>query len=229
MWLRAALSNTPCRTRFCMVRFGNVLGSSGSVVPLFRSQIKSGGPITVTHPEVIRFFMTVEEAAQLVLQASALGEDKGGDVFVLEMGAPVKIIDLAKRMIRLAGHEVKDSEHPFGDIEIQLTGLRSGEKLYEELLLGDNVTGTGHPMIMRAEEESLSIEEIKQLMVELDRACSTYNCKMVQAILTQAVPGFNPEKGVLDVVWERQQIVLAAARRSAKVQVLYPEKEVSTH
>ena len=146
-----AFSEKYSATHFCMVRFGNVLGSSGSVVPLFREQIKRGGPVTVTHQDVVRYFMTIPEAAQLVVQASAMG--RGGDVFVLDMGEPVKIVDLAKRMIRLMGREVKGSENPEGDIEITFSGLRPGEKLYEELLVGCNVAGTGHPMIMRAQEE----------------------------------------------------------------------------
>ena len=145
------LAQRQTTTRFTMVRFGNVLGSSGSVVPLFRQQIKQGGPITVTHPDIIRYFMTIPEAAELVIQAGAMGT--GGDVFVLDMGEPVKIIDLAARMIHLSGLEVKDDKHPNGDIEILYTGLRPGEKLYEELLIGDNVSGTGHPRIMRAEEQ----------------------------------------------------------------------------
>src|SRR5690606_1980052 len=135
-------------TRFCMVRFGNVLESSGSVVPLFREQIKRGGPVTVTHRDVIRYFMTIPEASQLVLQAGSMA--KGGDVFVLDMGKPVKIEDLARRMIHLMGLTVKDERNPDGDIEIVYTGLRPAEKLYEELLIGTNVTGTEHPMIMRA-------------------------------------------------------------------------------
>jgi len=222
-----ALAESGSTTRFCMVRFGNVLGSSGSVVPLFREQIKAGGPLTVTHSEVIRFFMTVQEAAQLVLQASAMG--KGGDVFVLEMGAPVKIIDLARRMIRLAGHEVKDSNNHYGDIEIQLTGLRLGEKLFEELLLGDNVTGTGHPMIMCAEEESLNFKEIKALMTDLEHACRVYDCAAVENILTTAVHGFRQENGVSDLVWYKQQEIKlkSKAAAKAKVQVLYPEKEAN--
>jgi FlaA1/EpsC-like NDP-sugar epimerase len=137
-----------------MVRFGNVLGSSGSVVPLFREQIEKGGPVTVTHPEVSRYFMSIQEAAQLVLQASAMGT--GGDVFVLDMGEPVRIVELAKRMIRLSGHEVGTGRDGQDAVDIEFIGLRPGEKLHEELLLGSSVSGTGHPMIMRAEEESLS-------------------------------------------------------------------------
>lgn len=135
-------------TRFCMVRFGNVLGSSGSVIPLFKKQIENGGPLTVTHPDITRFFMTIPEAAQLVIQAGAMG--KGGDVFVLDMGESVKIVDLAKNLIQLSGLEVKSEDNPHGDIEIQFAGLRPGEKLYEELLIGDNVKRTAHERIMTA-------------------------------------------------------------------------------
>src|SRR5262249_16506992 len=140
-------------TRFCMVRFGNVLGSSGSVVPLFREQIRRGGPVTVTHPEVIRYFMTIPEAAQLVIQAGSMAT--GGDVSVLNMGRPIRIDDLARRMINLMGFTVQDDAHPDGDIEIVYTGLRGAEKLFEELLIGNQVTGTDHPMIMRAIEHSI--------------------------------------------------------------------------
>src|SRR5690606_25799126 len=144
-----ALADRQNKTRFTMVRFGNVLGSSGSVVPLFRQQIKSGGPVTVTHPDIIRYFMTIPEAAELVIQAGSMG--RGGDVFVLDMGDPVKIVDLAKRMIKLSGLSIQTPERPNGDIAIEYSGLRPGEKLFEELLIGDNVSGTEHSRIMRAE------------------------------------------------------------------------------
>ena len=209
-------------TRFCMVRFGNVLGSSGSVVPLFREQIKAGGPVTVTHPEVIRFFMTVQEAAELVLQASALGH--GGDVFVLDMGDPVKIIDLAKRMIRLMGYEVKSLANPHGDIDIQLTGLRKGEKLYEELLVGDNVSGTGYPMILRAEEESLSTEEMERYVTQLSAACDEYDCATIRDIFLEVVSGFKPKQSLADHVWEKRTAdSRAVAVGSSNVQALFPE------
>ena len=189
-------------TRFCMVRFGNVLGSSGSVVPLFRAQINAGGPVTVTHKDIIRYFMTVQEAAQLVLQASAMG--KGGDVFVLDMGEPVSILALARRMIRLMGREVRDEQHPRGDIEIRFTGLRPGEKLYEELLVGDNVTGTEHPQIMRAEEDELSEERVDRHLLALRKACDENNCEKIQAILMEAVAGFEARDGISDAVWLRR-------------------------
>ena len=189
-------------TSFCMVRFGNVLGSSGSVVPLFRHQIQSGGPVTVTHKDIIRYFMTIPEAAQLVLQASAMG--KGGDVFVLDMGEPVRIVNLARRLIRLMGCEIKDKAHPQGDIEIQFTGLRPGEKLYEELLLGDNVTGTGHPKVMRAEESLLPEQEIDLYTSQLRDACDSNDCDAIQQILQKAVTEFDPKDGISDAIWARR-------------------------
>lgn len=197
------LAQRQSTTRFTMVRFGNVLGSSGSVVPLFRQQIKQGGPITVTHPDIIRYFMTIPEAAELVIQAGAMGT--GGDVFVLDMGEPVKIIDLAARMIHLSGLEVKDDKHPNGDIEILYTGLRPGEKLYEELLIGDNVSGTGHPRIMRAEEQCLNWKETKLLLDELDKSCHTYKCDEVKELLINAPTGYKSTETLGDAVWLQKQ------------------------
>ncbi|MBH0002718.1 nucleoside-diphosphate sugar epimerase/dehydratase [Pseudoalteromonas sp. SWYJZ12] len=187
------------KTRFCMVRFGNVLGSSGSVVPLFRRQIKEGGPITLTHPDITRFFMTIPEAAQLVIQAGAMG--KGGDVFVLDMGEPVKIKDLATKMVRLSGFEVKSDTNPHGDIEILCTGLRPGEKLYEELLIGDNVGETSHERIMTASEVMLPLAELNVFIEALDIACHNFDHETIRQLLLDAPTGFNPTDGICDLVW----------------------------
>lgn len=178
-------------TRFCMVRFGNVLGSSGSVVPLFKEQIKAGGPVTVTHPEVTRYFMTIPEAAQLVLQAGSMGQ--GGDVFVLDMGEPVKIVDLARKMVELSGLEVRESGTETGDIEIQFVGLRPGEKLYEELLIGDNVTWTKHPRIMRAEEHSLEAAFLAEKLDEIHQACKLGDAVKIKGILKTLVKEYSAE------------------------------------
>jgi FlaA1/EpsC-like NDP-sugar epimerase len=190
-------------TRFTMVRFGNVLGSSGSVVPLFRDQIKSGGPITVTDPKIIRYFMTIPEAAQLVIQAGAMG--KGGDVFLLDMGKPVKILDLAKRMIHLSGFEVKDDENPSGDIEITYTGLRPGEKLYEELLIGSNVMPTQHELIMSAEEDSLLWAEIELFLKKFSDAVDSNNVQKSRSLLLEAVSGYLPQCDVADLIYEKNR------------------------
>ncbi|MEO8019674.1 MAG: nucleoside-diphosphate sugar epimerase/dehydratase [Pseudomonadota bacterium] len=186
-------------TRFCMVRFGNVLESSGSVVPLFREQIREGGPVTVTHPDVIRYFMTIPEAAQLVIQAGAMAS--GGDVFVLDMGSPVRIADLAKRMVQLAGYSIRDDKNPDGDIEIRFTGLRPAEKLFEELLIGKNVTGTEHPRILRAMEQSLSWEQIRHVLDELAQCSLRFDCERARDILMRAVPEYRPADKVQDHVW----------------------------
>jgi FlaA1/EpsC-like NDP-sugar epimerase len=185
-----------------MVRFGNVLDSSGSVVPRFKKQIASGGPLTVTHPEVIRYFMTIPEAAELVLQAGSMGQ--GGDVFVLDMGEPVKISYLAQLMIRLAGLIERNDEQPDGDIEIQYTGLRPGEKLYEELLIGDNVTGTEHPMIMRASEAELEWDVLKGHLESLTTACREPQPERIRSILQKVVEGFTPERELVDLVWQER-------------------------
>ncbi|WP_312439855.1 nucleoside-diphosphate sugar epimerase/dehydratase [Janthinobacterium sp.] len=194
-----AFSREQDKTRFCMVRFGNVLGSSGSVVPLFRKQILAGGPITITHPEITRYFMTIPEAAQLVLQAGAMGE--GGDVFVLDMGDPVKIVDLAKRMVHLSGLEVRSEQTPEGTIEIHHVGLRPGEKLYEELLIGDNVEGTEHPLIMRAQEAELPWAELDVLLTDLTHACERFDHEAVRALLLRAVTEYTPQCGIEDFLW----------------------------
>ena len=178
-------------TRLIMVRFGNVLGSSGSVVPLFREQIANGGPVTVTDSRIIRYFMSIAEAAELVIQAGAMG--KGGDVFVLDMGEPLRIVDLAKRMIHLSGYIEKNQEDPEGDIEIIYTGLRLGEKLYEELLIGDNVTDTCHSMIMRAEEKVLLWSELNDILPQLQNVNDKNNAEGVRTILLDYVDGFKPQ------------------------------------
>jgi len=188
------------KTRFCMVRFGNVLGSSGSVVPLFREQIRSGGPVSVTHPDIIRYFMTIPEAAQLVIQAGSMG--RGGDVLVLDMGKPVKIKTMAQKMIRLMGYTIKTDETPEGDIEIVYTGLRPGEKLFEELLIGDNVTGTRHPLILRAEEEYYSYEEMKQFIGQLKEIIHQADCEKLRTLLLKVVSGYKPACDIEDTLWK---------------------------
>jgi FlaA1/EpsC-like NDP-sugar epimerase len=188
------------KTRYSMVRFGNVLGSSGSVVPLFREQIRQGGPVTVTHPDINRFFMTVEEAVQLVIQAGSMAE--GGEVYVLDMGEPMKIRDLAQRMIQLSGHTLQDDDHPMGMISIQYTGLRPGEKLYEELLIGDNVRGTSHPRIMRGNESTPPWERLESWLVSLQTACAVGDCASIRSILNEAVEGYQPGTKIHDLAWQ---------------------------
>ena len=188
-----ALADKDTQTTFTMVRFGNVLGSSGSVVPLFKKQIKTGGPVTVTHPDIIRYFMLIPEAAQLVIQAGAMGNN--GQVFVLDMGEPIKILDLAKRMVHLMGmKENIGSSSDEGDIEIRFTGLRPGEKLYEELLIGDNVEGTSHEKIMTAQESKLSWPEMQVLLSELDECCHNFNVECIKRILLDAPTGYKLTK-----------------------------------
>lgn len=202
MILQGMSSKPGMQTRFSIVRFGNVIDSSGSVVPLFRQQIARGGPVTVTDPEVTRYFMTIPEAAQLVIQAGAMGG--GGEVFVLDMGQPVRILELAKRLIRLSGLQIKSEDYPEGDIEITFTGLRPGEKLYEELLIGENVSTTGHQLIMAADEEFLKHEEIKQYLIRLEHAAETNQVEKCRIILLEAVKNFTPQCGVKDLVYQQQ-------------------------
>lgn len=194
--LQALAANGSTATKFSMVRFGNVLGSSGSVVPLFRKQIAEGGPVTVTHPEIIRYFMTIPEAAQLVIQAGAMGGQ--GEVFVLDMGQPVKIVDLAVRMIHLSGCSVRCESNLDGDIAIQFTGLRPGEKLYEELLIGDDVLGTSHPKIMKASEGYIPLNEFKPIFEQLALACAEYDCVTILQLLQKHVAGFKPDQEIRD-------------------------------
>ena len=200
-----ALQERHRQTRFCMVRFGNVLASSGSVVPLFQEQIRRGGPITVTHPDVIRYFMTIPEAAQLVLQAGSMA--KGGDVFVLDMGRPVRIDDLARRLVKLMGLTVRDAQHPDGDIEIEYTGLRTAEKLFEELVIGSNVTGTEHPMIMRAIEHHLPWPKMQEILNDLLVALASFDCHRALALLGEAVAEYHCDLDIRDSVWRRKAVL----------------------
>ncbi len=192
------------KTRFTMVRFGNVLGSSGSVIPLFHKQIKSGGPLTVTHPKITRYFMTIPEAAQLVIQAGSMGQ--GGDVFVLDMGEPVKIVELAEKMIHLSGLSIRSERNPHGDISIEFTGLRPGEKLYEELLIGDNVVATRHPMIMSANEDYLSWDVLKGRLTELLAAVDKDDYTCVRQLLCNTVSGYVPDTEIVDWIYQQRRL-----------------------
>ena len=192
------------KTRFTMVRFGNVLGSSGSVIPLFHKQIKAGGPLTVTHPKITRYFMTIPEAAQLVIQAGSMGQ--GGDVFVLDMGEPVKIVELAEKMIHLSGLSVRSEKNLHGDIEIEFTGLRPGEKLYEELLIGDNVVATQHPMIMSANEDHLSWDVLKEKLTELLAAVDQDDYTRVRQLLRDTVSGYAPDGDIVDWIYQQRRL-----------------------
>lgn len=192
------------KTRFTMVRFGNVLGSSGSVIPLFHKQIKSGGPLTVTHPKITRYFMTIPEAAQLVIQAGSMGQ--GGDVFVLDMGEPVKIIELAEKMVHLSGLSVRSDKNPQGDISIEFTGLRPGEKLYEELLIGDNVVATQHPMIMSASEDHLSWDVLKGKLNELLAAVDQDDYAHIRELLRDTVSGYSPDGEIVDWIYQQRRL-----------------------
>jgi len=187
-------------TRFSMVRFGNVLDSSGSVIPLFKEQIKQGGPVTVTDSKMLRYFMSIPEAVELVIQAGAMA--KGGDVFVLDMGEPVRILDLATKMIRLSGLQVKDKLNPGGDIEIEFTGLRPGEKLYEELLIDGNVSKTDNSMILRADEEMMAWEDLKLIIDQLKGAVDRGDSFKLRQLLIKAVPGFKPQSDITDILYD---------------------------
>lgn len=190
------------KTRFIMVRFGNVLGSSGSVIPLFHRQIQSGGPLTVTHPKITRYFMTIPEAAQLVIQAGSMG--LGGDVFVLDMGEPVKIIELAEKMVHLSGLSIRSEKNPHGDISIEFTGLRPGEKLYEELLIGDNVVSTQHPMIMSAHEDYLSWSVLTDCLARLLAAVEEGDYAQVRKVLRESVSGYAPDGEIVDWIYQKR-------------------------
>jgi len=194
------------KTRFTMVRFGNVLGSSGSVIPRFYQQIRAGGPVTVTHPKITRYFMTIPEAAQLVIQAGSMGQ--GGDVFVLDMGQPVKIAELAEKLIHLSGLSVRSEKCPHGDIAIKYTGLRPGEKLYEELLIGDNVSATEHPMIMRANEEHLDWDVLKDRLAKLLKAVDNDDYPQVRQLLREVVSGYVPEGEIVDWIYQQRRVEL---------------------
>ncbi|ELQ15678.1 nucleotide sugar epimerase/dehydratase WbpM [Pseudomonas fluorescens BRIP34879] len=192
------------KTRFTMVRFGNVLGSSGSVIPLFHKQIKSGGPLTVTHPKITRYFMSIPEAAQLVIQAGSMG--LGGDVFVLDMGEPVKIVELAEKMVHLSGLSIRSEKNLQGDISIEFTGLRPGEKLYEELLIGDNVVSTPHPMIMSANEDYLPWDVLKARLAELLTAVEQDDYARVRQLLRETVSGYSPDGEIVDWIYQQRRL-----------------------
>jgi FlaA1/EpsC-like NDP-sugar epimerase len=198
-----ALAATNSGTKFSMVRFGNVLGSSGSVVPKFRQQIRDGGPITLTHPDITRYFMTIPEASQLVIQAGAMA--KGGDVFVLDMCQSVKIMDLARRMIELSGLTVKDEQNPDGDIEIEISGLRPGEKLYEELLIGDNPKPTSHARIMKAHEEFIQWAELENKLNSLQMALNVNDVGVIRLMMQQLIAGYTPNDEIVDWVYLEQE------------------------
>lgn len=202
MVLQAIAATNP-NTKFSMVRFGNVLGSSGSVVPKFRQQIRDGGPITLTHPDITRYFMTIPEASQLVIQAGAMA--KGGDVFVLDMGQSVKIMDLARRMVELSGLTVKDEQNPDGDIDIEITGLRPGEKLYEELLIGDNPKPTSHPRIMKAHEEFIPWAQLEDKLHALEMALQVNDVGVIRLMMTTLVSGYTPNDDIVDWVYQEQK------------------------
>lgn len=192
------LASRPSKTIFSMVRFGNVLDSSGSVVPRFREQIQSGGPITVTHKDIVRYFMTISEAAQLVIQSASIAQ--GGDVFVLDMGEPVKIVDLAREMALLSGCSIRDEQNPNGDIEIVFTGLRAGEKLYEELLCGENCEGTMHPRIMRAQEKKMAANDLQAFLIQAEDFCGSYRYQELFSLIVDSDADFEPLYEISDIM-----------------------------
>jgi FlaA1/EpsC-like NDP-sugar epimerase len=199
-----ALAATDAKTNFSIVRFGNVLDSSGSVVPKFRQQIRGGGPITLTHTQITRYFMTIAEASQLVVQSGAMA--KGGDVFVLDMGEPVKIFDLALKMIELSGLTLRDEKTPDGDIEIEVVGLRPGEKLYEELLIGESPQRTPHPRVVKAQEDFMSWIELEQNLKTLDMLLDTNDVRAVRRIMERLVPGYIPNSNIVDWVYAEERL-----------------------
>ena len=209
-----ALSQVQEGTCFTMVRFGNVLGSSGSVIPRFREQIAKGGPLTVTHPDIIRYFMTIPEAAQLVIQSGAMA--RGGEVFVLDMGEPVKIANLARKMVALMGLVVKDADGN-GDIEISYTGLRPGEKLYEELLIGDRVTQTSHPRVMQAQEFTMAWSNLKSVLNELEKLCKLGDCSGIRQLLTDIPIGYTPQGPIEDSIWKNQVSLKSGLGRDSQL------------
>jgi FlaA1/EpsC-like NDP-sugar epimerase len=219
-----ALAKDGARTRFSMVRFGNVLDSSGSVVPLFRQQINAGGPLTVTHPEVTRYFMTVQEAAQLVIQAGSMAQ--GGDVFVLDMSEPIRIVDLARKMVHLMGFAVRDENDYNGDVPIEYIGLRAGEKLHEELLVSESVTGTEHPKIMRAQEEALDWSVLEPYLDRLEAACQRIDLDEIKDILLATIEGFEPESCVLGSP-AAQEALSPALQGNSKVTPLFQKNDTT--
>jgi len=198
-----ALADTDAQTNFSIVRFGNVLDSSGSVVPKFRQQIRAGGPITLTHLEITRYFMTIAEAAQLVIQAGAMA--KGGDVFVLDMGQPVKIYDLAQKMIELSGLTLRDEQNPDGDIEIEVVGLRPGEKLYEELLIGENPRLTTHPRVMKAQEDFLPWTRLEDDLKTLEILLSVNDVAAILTMMKTLVSGYDPSANIVDWIYTKER------------------------
>jgi len=211
--LAAERAENGTATTFTIVRFGNVLGSSGSVVPLFRQQVREGGPVTLTHPDITRYFMTIPEASQLVIQAGAMSE--GGDLFILDMGEPVKILDLAHRIIELSGFTVRDDENPHGDIELEITGLRPGEKLYEELLIGDNPMATQHPRIMKAREDFLPWSEFQRRLSMLESILDQNDILAARSFLETMVSGYVPNGEVVDLVYVENSTHAAAGQGHA--------------